>query len=517
MFISEASAIVSVIVISKALLLFAFVSVFRVVISPSLIVALITPLVFVSMLFSWVTLVVPELTFTLSVPDVFMPDELRAVSMFEAVPLMDVRDVASTATLVFESSEFISDALRVVSVIVKLYALAPVSASKFDAVSLTIVAVITPLVALSTVFASATLTLVSLKVTSQLLSKPIELIFVIIVFTSATRLASIVVIALASIFTLVFVSKVFNSLAFAPLSVIVILKALLLFAFVSVFRVVISPSLIVALITPLVFVSMLFSWVTLVVPELTFTLSVPDVFMPDELRAVSMFEAVPLMDVRDVASITPVVSKSKLFKSNAIVVVSDILTLSSKSKPVIVPALFASKLAWTSAIVPLRFVTALSIVTTPLVFEFNVFISTAATLRVSVVVTLSLPKPEISPAPFALYVEVTSAIVPVKLLTLEASITPLVEPFSVFNSLALTFVSLIVISSSPSITTLLALYTAWTSEIVPLKVVTPESILTLPLVFAANVVISVATTLRVSVVVRFSLPSPLISPFVFAS
>ena len=222
------------------------------------------------------------------------------------------------------------------------------------------------------------------------------------------------------------------------------------------------------------------------------------------------------MEVSVVASITPVVSKSRLLIAKATVVVSEIVTLSSRFKPVIVPAPFASKLVWTSDIVPLRLVTPLSIVTTPLVFEFSVFISDADTLAVSVVVTFSLPKPLISPAVFALYVVVTSAIVPVKFVTLEASTTPLVDRFSVLSSLEFTFVSLIVTFSSPSIVILLALYTAWTSEILPVKVVTPESTLTTPLVFAARVVISVATTLPVSVRVKASLPSPLISPFVFA-
>ena len=100
------------------------------------------------------------------------------------------------------------------------------------------------------------------------------------VFTSATALDSIVVTAEASTFTELIVFNVFNSAAVAAVSVTVIVNALLLLSLVNEAKVLRSPSLIVAVITPVVLSSMVTSCAVVAVPESTVMASLPKPVIP---------------------------------------------------------------------------------------------------------------------------------------------------------------------------------------------------------------------------------------------
>ena len=100
------------------------------------------------------------------------------------------------------------------------------------------------------------------------------------VLTSATALDSMVVTAEAFTFTELIVSSVFNSAAVAAVSVTVIVNALLLLSLVNEAKVSRSPSLMVAVIMPVVLSSMVTSCAVVAVPESTVMASLPKPVIP---------------------------------------------------------------------------------------------------------------------------------------------------------------------------------------------------------------------------------------------
>ena len=100
-----------------------------------------------------------------------------------------------------------------------------------------------------------------------------------------------------------------------------------------------------------------------------------------------------------------------------------------------------------SAVEPVRVVTVLALIC-PVVFVSRVLRSAAATV-VSERVTASLPSPEIPDPPVELKAVVRSAVEPVRVVTVEASICPVVLPSRVLRAVAAIVVSERVTASLP--------------------------------------------------------------------
>ena len=154
---------------------------------------------------------------------------------------------------------------------------------------------------------------------------------------------------------------------------------------------------------------------------------------------------VPEIVVAAVAVIRPLVSLSSVLRSSALMLTSETVTASSP-RPEIVPTVFAAYAALTSARLPERAVTEPAF-TTPVVLPSSA-LSTEAPSEVSLSVTASLPRPLIWIAA-ADNVASTAIAVPVIVVTVEASIVPLVLLLSVFRSAAAAVVSLSTTASSP--------------------------------------------------------------------
>ena len=145
-------------------------------------------------------------------------------------------------------------------------------------------------------------------------------------------------------------------------------------------------------------------------------------------------------------------------------------------------------------------------VTVPVVYASILVTVEEANVPVSVILTFSVPNPDISPD--ALYIPTKSDPKPEIDVTLEASILPVVAEFKLFKSVAVTDESLILtaLSASPVIVpAVLAVYAAWTWTIVPVNKLILAAF-TFTEVFPSRAVKSVAAAVPVTVNVNASFP-----------
>ena len=262
-----------------------------------------------------------------------------------------------------------------------LFALSLVKVAKFNIAPSLIVALIIPVVISSIVFNSdAVIVLLTVAFTSVAVTTVVELITVdISTFVPVISLRETAV----STFTDVFPSSAIRSDATAVASVRVTLKACVAPEEVNVFNDVISPLLIVAVMIPVVFISIAICCATDAVPEFTVTFTLALVSIPSDSITVLMSVAVPVI----MSTFVSVSIATDVFASKALRSAADALA----PVTVNVNASFASAFAFVKSIFNCAAVFSVTVaVKTPSITPDTLFTSLASNER-SLSVTFPAP------------------------------------------------------------------------------------------------------------------------------